>query len=302
MVCFGVYFMLPIAAYVVITKSNIGSKEKMTAKAAPLQSSDAGLEIPSLVEAGNTNSPKSYADQVVSNPLIRQEAIGTAGDGVVETTDSEIGLRNTSKTTSWVSAAFHDCFVSGFLCKYVVPRASLLKHPWLANVLPYMMTIAWINFNTWGMLSAVYPFAVEYSTISRSGSEVSQSSAENLSIALQVAAVCLVAGDFSTTKLRLPFDVCLTVFTFLVFVIYLAASDLVPGLFQTSAAAPLIIAIFCFGRFLEAHMVTTTYRVAGLYPLEQREDVSQAIGAADQFFTVLGAVFSTVLVSQITKC
>lgn len=253
-----------------------------------------GGDIEQQRQQGKTTATPKYTDNSEKEVKVSSAAAVTAP-----------GLRNTNSTTSWLSAAFHDGFVSGFLCRYVIPRAWLLRRPWLANVLPYMMTIAWINFNTWGMLSAVYPFAVQYSTISHSGGsggEVSQNSAENLSIAFQVAAVCLVAGDFSTTKLRLPFDICLCVFTTFVLVIYLAATNLVPSLFQTPAAAPLIVSIFCLGRFLEAHMVTTTYRVAGLYPLEQREEVSMAIGAADQLFTVIGAIFSTILVSEISSC
>ena len=218
---------------------------------------------------------------------------GRDGDG----TQSMIGGGPLS-VIDQIEAFFQYHFIKRLLCEYLISKEYIAERKWLPRALPYMCTIAWINFNTWGMLSAVTPFAVEYSTVSTSGA----SSSENLSIAYQLAAVCLLCGDFSTTKFKLPFNKCLLLFTILVFVIYLAASDLTT-IFHTSVAAPFIIIIYCCSRFVEAHLVTSTYRVIATdFSVEERVDASQAVGTADQFFTMLGAIVSTLIVSQISKC
>lgn len=58
--------------------------------------------------------------------------------------------------------------------------------PWLRRTVPYMLTVGWVNFNTWGMVTALLPFAM--SNIS------SGSGSSNLAIAYEVAAVLLVLG------------------------------------------------------------------------------------------------------------
>lgn len=58
--------------------------------------------------------------------------------------------------------------------------------PWLRRTVPYMLTVGWVNFNTWGMVTALLPFAM--SNISSGGGS------SNLAIAYEVAAVLLVLG------------------------------------------------------------------------------------------------------------
>lgn len=162
------------------------------------------------------------------------------------------------------------------------------------HCIPYMLSVGWVSFNTWGMLSAVTPFAMEYASRSHSGSF-------HLALAYELAAIGLVAGDFSTAIFKLQFRVVLPIFTIFACTIYFAALK-APG-FAYEATAPLLIITFSLGRFLEAHIVTSTYRyVAQHIPLKHREIASRSVGVAEQLFTVVGVITSTVLVSQLAEC
>lgn len=35
------------------------------------------------------------------------------------------------------------------LVMMIIPKSVAVKYPWLVRVLPYMLAIAWIDFNTW---------------------------------------------------------------------------------------------------------------------------------------------------------
>ena len=163
-----------------------------------------------------------------------------------------------------------------------------------APCIPYMLSVGWVSFNTWGMLSAVTPFAMEYASRSHSGSF-------HLALAYELAAIGLVAGDFSTAVFKLHFRFILPIFTIFACTIYLAALK-APG-FAYEATAPLLIITFSLGRFLEAHIVTSSYRfIATSVPLKHREIASRCVGVAEQVSTVLGVILSTVLVSQLAEC
>jgi hypothetical protein len=156
-----------------------------------------------------------------------------------------------------------------------------------------MMTVGWVNFNTWGIIVAMMPFAI--SAVSAGNGS------QNLAIAYELGAVLLVCGDMSTTLFRMPMFMGLLMFTSFCFTIYLAALGL-PG-FQTAAAAPILILIFSVERFIEAHLVTSAYRaIATEFPIEHRQAASRAVGICDQVSTTVGAILSTLVVSLLFSC
>jgi len=69
----------------------------------------------------------------------------------------------------------------------------------------------------------------------------------------------LVAGDLSTTLFHLPLHVGAAAFAACTCTIYLAAGDL--ALFHTPLAPAALVAAFSLGRFFEAHLVTSAYRI-----------------------------------------
>ena len=46
------------------------------------------------------------------------------------------------------------------ITKYIISDIYDEKYPWLRPVIPYMLAMSWINFNTWGIISVIIPFAI----------------------------------------------------------------------------------------------------------------------------------------------
>ena len=86
------------------------------------------------------------------------------------------------------------------------------------------------------------------------------------------------------------------------FTIYFASTNM--SGFHTPEEAPVIvIIIFSIERFIEAHLVTSTYRaIATEFDLKDRQPASRAVGMCDQASTTLGAVISTILVTALYSC
>lgn len=165
---------------------------------------------------------------------------------------------------------------------------------WFKFTLPYALSIGWVNFNTWGMLSAVTPFAMNHAAVN-----VSQYLL--LALAYEIGSFTLVMGDLSTMYFKMRFDIALTVFTILTFTLYLAALN-VEG-FHTPTSGPVLVVVFSVGRFIEAHIVTSCFRaIATHLPPDQREDASRTLGLVDQISTALGVISSTILVTQLVNC
>eukprot|EP01034_Spumella_vulgaris_P027255 gene27255-33947_t len=175
----------------------------------------------------------------------------------------------------------------------VVPNSVHKTRPWLRATVPYMMTVGWVNFNTWGIIVAIMPFAI--SAVSPGNGSY------NLAIAYELGAVLLVCGDMSTTLFRMPMFGGIVAFTAFCFTIYIAALG-TPG-YNTAAAAPILILIFSVERFIEAHLVTSAYRaIATEFPIADRQAASRAVGICDQVSTTVGAILSTLVVSLLFKC
>ena len=164
---------------------------------------------------------------------------------------------------------------------------------WLPSVLPYCLCVGLVNFNAWGFLSSVTPFAFASSSAGLGS--------ENLATAYELGSFALVLGDLSTTRFHLPFHIALGFFLFLAAVIYAAALG-APSL-HTPAAGPVLIAAFSLSRFLEAHIVTAAYRcVAATLGPAEREHGARAIGIVDLASTTLGSISSTLLINSVVRC
>jgi len=153
--------------------------------------------------------------------------------------------------------------------------------------------VGWINFNTWGIISAIIPFAV--------ANAFNSTGAGILNVALVVGAITLTLGDLSTVLFHLNIMVGSILFTITSIVLYIATFN--PPGFYSAAAGPIIIIVYAVGRFLEAHLVTISLRaVASKFPLIYREPASRAIGISNQICSTAGAVFSTIIVVSLLPC
>ena len=110
-----------------------------------------------------------------------------------------------------------------------------------------------------------------------------------------------VLGDMSTSLFQIPLGPALFVFTIFTFTIFLAAFNL-QG-YHTDAAPFFMVILFCCIRYMEAHVLTSSYRaVATRFDSTMREPASSAVGMTDQVMTTVGSVLSTVMVSVVINC
>jgi hypothetical protein len=165
------------------------------------------------------------------------------------------------------------------------------KLPWAQYLIPYILTVSIVNFNTWGLMTAILPFSMDRSSSSGNGSF-------NLAIANQVSAFLLFFGDLSTAKFSIPISYGLTVFLVFSITVYMAAISSNEDTFNNDAAGPILITIFCISRFIEANLITSIYRIIAIkFPPDLREEASRSLGFTDQISTTTGAIISTLVVS-----
>ena len=176
---------------------------------------------------------------------------------------------------------------------YYFPNLASYMRPWVRQVLPLCAVMGFVNMNTWGILTAVSPFA--FRNVS------TDSGARTLGVAYELGAVCLMLGDLSTAAMRLPSNWALLSFSLLTCGIYIAA---VPSpMLLSPVAAPLLVMFFAVGRFFEAHLVTSMYRkIATDFRAEDRENAARVVGIVDQISTTIGSIASSILVAKYATC
>ena len=191
----------------------------------------------------------------------------------------------------------HGCLA---LVGAVCPSWATALPPWLPRVLPYCLAVGFINFNSWGLLSAVSPFAFS-NAVPASVSGDGSLGSENLASAYEVGSLCLVLGDLSTTVVTIPFRASLGLFLLLAGSVY--ASALGSSAFHSASAGPLLILAFGLSRFLEAHTVTAAYRaVAAALGSQDSEHGARAVGIFDLASTTVGQILATTLINTVAKC
>lgn len=165
--------------------------------------------------------------------------------------------------------------------------------PWVRKVAPLCAVMGFVNMNTWGIVTAVAPFA--FKNVSTG------SGAGLLGRAYELGAVCLMLGDLSTALIRLPVKWSVMCFALLTCMIYIAA---VPSpLLSFPAAGPLLVSSFALGRFFEAHLVTGMYRIiASEFHPKDREKAARIVGVVDLVSTTIGSVTSSLLVARYASC
>ena len=95
------------------------------------------------------------------NPLCEDDSICNEKEERETEPDEEEDKIVTSNLlhTTWMDQMGHK--VSKYIISCLRTRISREKLPWVQLLIPYVVTIAWINFNTWGMMIATFPFSMD---------------------------------------------------------------------------------------------------------------------------------------------
>lgn len=292
LVIFGILLAFAIPAYYYIIHFEIGKRgeQKNDNAVAPFRRSPRNTSAVSV----------DRQSQIDMNPIVDASAGGLSHKTMMtldlNASDKEFASLETIDCASVDATSLIGIDtqpVMDYIARRLVSDTWDDKYPWLRRTLPYMLVVGWVNFNTWGILSAMIPFAV--------ANAYDSNGSGNLGIALQVGAVLLVLGDLSTTVVKLNLLKGTIVFTILCIVIYIAAMN-AKG-FHSAASGPIVIVLFSIVRFIESHLVTASLRaVATDFPLAHRELASRAVGISNQVCTTLGAVLSTAVVTFLFSC
>jgi hypothetical protein len=302
MAIFGILLVFPILAYYYIVRKNIRLRpqakpeiEMSMHDSTMVKDALAGIDNPMIAAEMQRASQSADRASIRTVDITTDEESKTnnnQGNSQADGLDYDYNSSLDPEYTHVPSKTGYEKLLNDLLIA-IVPKFLQKKFPWLIQAMPYMLAVAWTDFHTWGMLTAALPFAIAM-TSPGDGSG-------NLAIAYEVGSFCLVSGDLTTTLFQIPFCYTTTLFSIGALIIYLAALN--TNGFQTSAAAPFVIICYCVTQYLEAHMLTSAYRAcASKFPHRYREDASRAVGIADQIGTCIGAVLSTVLISQIVAC
>jgi hypothetical protein len=191
------------------------------------------------------------------------------------------------------SSSVWDCGSPSAFLRCCIPSLYTDRSPWVRKVAPLCAVMGFVNMNTWGIVTAVAPFA--FKNVS------TDSGAALLGRAYELGAVCLMLGDLSTARLRLPVHWAVMSFALLTSIIYIAA---VPSPFLSfPAAGPLLVTSFALSRFFEAHLVTGMYRIiASDFHPRDRENAARIVGVVDLVSTTIGSITSSVLVARYASC
>ena len=181
--------------------------------------------------------------------------------------------------------------------------------PWMHQVAPLCAVIGFVNMNTWGILTAVAPFAFKNVGSSSGSGSGSNDGAMLLGYAYEFAAICLMFGDLSTAVLHLPTRWAILFFTVLTSAVYVAALPSSASAFSDSSSTLSIIGpyflilSYSLGRFFEAHIVTSTYRkIASEFHPSHRESAARVVGAMDMISTTMGSITSSILIATYASC
>lgn len=286
---FACILVFPLLAYYRVIKYGIGLKTKASQNKPSDNPNSASTELIAMNPLNSGKNEFKHEAKRASNPSDQEVSLfssnenGKVSRNIDKNVNSEPNPAGKSGDISFIDSYFNSfiVYLAGFFPDYT--------SPWIIQALPYLMIVAWVNFNTWGWMTALLPFAMEYSAHNGSSSG-------NLAIAYQIGAFCLLMGDLSTAVFSLPIKKSLFIFTGFTFTVYTAA--LKASSFDTAAAAPILIVLFGIARFIEAHLITLTYRtIATQFAPEYREEASRVVGMCDQISTTIGAILSTIAVN-----
>lgn len=282
MIIFFAILSFPLFAFYYILKKQIGLRKVDKAVNDDILLDHKSVELTSFQSnESEVNSTYDSNDTAVQMESLR----GNTVDSTTNVRDEELNPLHENKH-------YLDSMMDKIYLR-IIPKKFQENFPWLLKAFPYMVCVAWVDFNNFGVLAGTFPFALSYATGSVG--------ANYLAVGYQTGAVALICGDLSTTLFHIPFRYSISIFTGCCCFIYLCAVE-TPG-FQSASSGPFMIILYFISQFLEAHILTVCYRTcASKFPLQYREDASRNVGIWDQVGTTLGAVTTAIVISQVASC
>ena len=326
MLIIGILLSLPIFAYGYITHNNIGLRAEMSGSGSGREDED-GIDchtdfacmenrsIKNLLHSGGVESVTAahvkYNNISGSDHLDNQEYENNRSERInheLNFTDDDgihdiiipITIRERNERNERNERGIHSnndglqTSMVDRIIRFIVPFTILKSNPWIIKVIPLCAVIGFVNMNTWGMVTALAPFAFENVSTVGTGPRY-------LGAAYEFGAVCLMLGDLSTTITHFPVKYAIVMFTLFTSIVYISALNLFQ--IRSPLASSLVVLCFAVGRFFEAHLVTSTYRkIASDFHPSDRENAARAAGVADQMSTTAGSIITSFLVAKYASC
>jgi hypothetical protein len=182
----------------------------------------------------------------------------------------------------------------------VVLESSSARKTSLQQAWPLISLLGWANFNCFGLVPAILPFAAKH-TDSNTDSSAGAGS-ECLQYALLLGSIALSFGSVAAmiAKCRRVFSLSL-VYTLCTGLIYCAAFDFPRTFWSKPLGAPLLVATNCMCKFLESYLVTMIYiLISERFPTE-RISISRAAGFFDRAATTVGTLCSIGLLKALSS-
>ena len=196
MIIFGCLLSLPIFAYKYIIDNNCGLREsnsssEKTFTTVEIMESSSPSSSGKSIEISSLKVKTDYSEDV--NPL-HEDTKENFTEAVSPSQKALIGTNNKRKGILFLGVYMYSGMINDWVNRMMASFAAIVvsdkRHsemPWLRKTVPYMLTVGWVNFNTWGMVTALLPFAMSNASTG--------SGSSNLAIAYELAAVLLVMGN-----------------------------------------------------------------------------------------------------------
>ena len=156
LIIFGILLSLAIPAYYYIVTQKLGTRPpQINDHIQPVQANKTSR----INSVATTSDNRTYS----VNPMA-EGSVATAPSSSMQSFDIE--KMNSLETVDFASREATSIIglntqpIMNYIAKTLINDALDEEYPWLRRTLPYMLVVGWVNFNTWGILSAMIPFAV----------------------------------------------------------------------------------------------------------------------------------------------
>jgi len=317
---FGALMILPVAAYAVIVRGDYGMRDKVDeelvvdnagAEARPVETIEWGAGA-HMEMTGNPLAPaikNANSIAAASQQGAKKEPESVPAE-VRRDTSSFMGLLLAVDDALEAAEQSFLTRVYRSVCR-CCPSLSAEKVPWLPIVLPYMMTITWVDFNIFGFVYGVFPLAMKNATLvfKEQGLGDAYSQQAFTGYALQLATIAYVIGDSITFIYLFKIRYVLVIFTTCCSIIYIFGTSAFDGsvdarnLVTSEAVAPLLVFLYCVVNFCAPYLLCVCFREACSKPaVSDRESSARTLGLFDQASTVVGNVTLILLLGKSSSC
>ena len=161
-----------------------------------------------------------------------------------------------------------------------------------AELMIYTLCSCWLDFNNWGLIQSLYPFAFSNNTYSLEESSIYQSYTNN------IGSLAVLLGGLSAYFIRIPLHFTMSVFTIMLFVIYIAAY--IPFL-KGEAWVLVLFADLCM--FITIHVQCVIFNIISEeFPASRRVDDVKWIGISTSFAVVAGSILGIIITEFFFHC